>query len=288
MVREAIGTGDSVLEAQEAACRELGVETHEAEFEVLQMPEKKLFGLFGGCPAKVRAYLAVTPAQAAEDYLRDVLQHMGVVNVDVQAEEREGGVVLNLTGEDVGFVIGRRGETLDALQYLTGLVANHVDNAYYRVTLNIGNYREKREKTLETLARKVAIKAAKTGRKTPLEPMNPYERRIIHTTVQRISGAISWSEGQDLGRHVVIGPDPEAKPAFRPNNNRRDGASRGGYNRGPNRGGYNKGGSRPPRRDAAVGSTAAESAPVASREPKREAPTASLYGRIDAPKKEND
>lgn len=280
MVREAIGTGSTVLEAQEAACKELGVETHEAEFEVLQMPEKKLFGLFGGCPAKVRAYLPVTPSQAAEDYLRAVLQHMGVVNVEIKAEENESGVVLNLSGEDVGFVIGRRGETLDALQYLTGLVANYVDNSYYRVTLNTGNYREKREKTLEALARKVAIKAAKTGRKTPLEPMNPYERRIIHTTVQKITGAISWSEGEDLGRHVVIGPDPEVKPAYRTN-------YKGGYNKGANRGGYNKGGSRPPRRDASRPATD-DWELQAPRAPRKEVPAASLYGRIDAPKKENN
>ena len=86
MVKEAIGTGETVLAAQEAACKELGVETHEAEFEVLQMPEKKLFGLFGGSPAKVRAYIATTPAQAAEEYLRDVLTHMGVNDVELTVE----------------------------------------------------------------------------------------------------------------------------------------------------------------------------------------------------------
>ena len=91
MVKEAIGTGETVLAAQEAACKELGVETHEAEFEVLQMPEKKLFGLFGGSPAKVRAYIATTPAQAAEEYLRDVLTHMGVNDVELTVEETEGG-----------------------------------------------------------------------------------------------------------------------------------------------------------------------------------------------------
>lgn len=277
MVKEAIGTGETVLAAQEAACKELGVETHEAEFEVLQMPEKKLFGLFGGSPAKVRAYIATTPAQAAEEYLRDVLTHMGVNDVQLTVEETEGGAVFNLTGDDVGIVIGRRGETLDALQYLTGLVANHVDNSYYRITLNTGNYREKREKTLEVLARKMALKAAKTGRKSSLEPMNPYERRIIHTAVQKVSGAISWSEGEDLARHVVIGPDPECKPAYR--------NSRGGQNRGGNRGGYRRGhNSRPPRQEG-ENTAVAEQKP---REPKKEAPSASLYGRIEPQKKEQE
>ena len=160
---------------------------------------------------------------------------------------------------------------------LTGLVANHVDNSYYRVTLNTGNYREKREKTLEVLARKMALKAAKTGRKSSLEPMNPYERRIIHTTVQKVNGAISWSEGEDLARHVVIGPDPEHKPAYR--------NSRGGQNRGGNRGGYRRNNSngRPPRQEGKPAAAAQK-----PREPKREAPSASLYGRIEPLKKEEE
>ena len=158
MEREAIGIGATIEEAQQAACRQLGMETHEVEFEVLQMPEKKKFGLFGGAPAKVRAYISITPASAAADYLREILEKMGAQGVQINIEEVEGGAVLNLSGDNIGFIIGHRGETLDALQYLTGLVANHVDNSYYRITINTGNYREKREKTLESLARKMAIK----------------------------------------------------------------------------------------------------------------------------------
>lgn len=280
MIREAIGTGDTILAAQEAACKELGVETHEAEFEVLQMPEKKFLGLFGGSPAKVRATITISPALVAADYLKDVLRHMGVEQVEVTVEESEGGAVFNLSGEDVGFVIGRRGETLDALQYLTGLVANHVDNAYYRVTINTGNYREKREKTLEILARKMAINAAKTGRTSPLEPMNPYERRIIHTAVQKVSGAISWSEGEDMNRHVVIGPDPEVKNRPRPAGYQRN--NRGGYQNRPNQKGGYPNRSRAPRPEGEA-APAPKPAPPA-REPKKEAPAATLYGKIE-PKK---
>lgn len=169
----------------------------------------------------MRAYISITPASAAADYLREILEKMGAQGVQINIEEVEGGAVLNLSGDNIGFIIGHRGETLDALQYLTGLVANHVDNSYYRITINTGNYREKREKTLESLARKMALKAVKTGRNSFLEPMNPYERRIIHTTVQKVNGAISWSEGENMGRHVVIGPDPKVKQSFRP---RREGA----------------------------------------------------------------
>ena len=114
------------------------------------------------------------------------------------------------------------------MQYLTSLVANHSEDPYIKVTVNTGNYREKREKALENLGRKLAFKAIKTGKKTSLEPMNPYERRIIHTSVQKVNGAISWSEGEGAARHVVIGPDPKSKGNRRGgyNNNRRGGLKR--------------------------------------------------------------
>lgn len=148
-----------------------------------------------------------------------------------------------LTGENIGFIIGHRGETLDSLQYLASLVANHVDESYYRITLDVGNYREKRKETLENLGRKMAARAVKTGRNASLEPMNPYERRIIHTAVQEVEGAKSWSEGEDLARHVVIGPEGGERYVKRDNR-------RGGNNRGRN-GGYNRDnrGGRAPRRD---------------------------------------
>lgn len=289
MLKEAIGVGETVVEAQEDACKQLGVEPHEAEIEVLQMPEKKKFGIFGGNPAKVRAYMEVSPAQSAAGYLDSILKAMGLHDITMEINETEEGAVINLSGEEVGFVIGRRGETLDALQYLCGLVANHVDNTYFRVTIDTGNYREKREKTLEILGRKLAFKALKTGKNVPLEPMNPYERRIIHTAVQKVNGAISWSEGESINRHVVIGLDPKAP---RPP---RGGGYNGGYNknRGPKRpyngGGYKKDynnnrdfnrdrGSRPPRPQQGT-------QPAVKREPRNEGGDFSLYGKIE-PRKE--
>ena len=112
-------------------------------------PKRKNYGLFGGQPAKVRVTLKETPAEKAEQFLRDVLDNMKLESVVIEKKEIEGGIEFNLSGEDVGFVIGRRGETLDSLQYLTSLVANHSDNSYFKVTIDTGNYREKREKTLE-------------------------------------------------------------------------------------------------------------------------------------------
>ena len=207
MIKEAIKEAETIEEAKALALAELGVNEDKAQFEVLVQPEKKKFGLFGGSLAKVRVFYEETPTDIAKAYLADVLTKLGVTNVVIEATETEDGAEFDVNGDDIGFIIGHRGETLDALQYLTGLVVNHIHDEYFRVIINIGNYREKREKTLEVLGRKLAFRACKTGEKVSLEPMNPYERRIIHTAVQKVRGATSWSEGENLQRHVVIGPD---------------------------------------------------------------------------------
>ena len=210
LLKEAIGTGETVASAQEDACKALGVETHEAKFEVLQMPSKKVLGVFGGKLAQVKAYIEINPAQTAVDYVKNILNAMNLSDIDVSVEETENEAIINLNGNNVRYIIGRHGETLDAIQYLTGLVVNHAKGSYYRVKINTGNYREKREKTLESLGMKMAKKAVRTGRLCALEPMNPYDRRIIHTAVQQVAGAVSWSEGEDLNRHVVIGIESKA------------------------------------------------------------------------------
>lgn len=260
MIREAIGIGDTEVLALEDACKQLGVETYEVEFETIQRAEKKLFGIFGGSKAKVRAFIKTGPADTAAQFVKDVLNAMDITSVEVKVTEEEQGAVIDLEGDEVGTIIGRRGETLDALQYLTGLVANHVDNSYYKITINTGDYREKREKTLEILGRKLAFKAIKTGMKTSLEPMNPYERRVIHTAVQKVNGATSWSEGENLQRHVVIGPDKNYSPK---NDRYRSRDSRGSRGRG----GY--------------GSKPKYNAEKTDRAPINEGEGMGLYGRID-------
>lgn len=289
MLREAIATGETVEQAFENACVQLGVETVDAEFEVLELPEKKKLGLFGGKPAKVRAFVKSSPAQAAADYLQNLLRLMGLSNVSISIREEkdeegtQAGALLTLSGDDIGVVIGHRGETLDALQYLSGLVANHVDEGYYRITLDIGNYREKRKETLEALGKKIAAKAVKIGRNYPLEPMNPYERRIIHTAVQEVEGAKSWSEGEDIARHVVIGP-VDGERYVRRNNyggrggNRRPGG-RGGYHNNGNRdhGGYRRDHNRTSR-------PARNEAPAAPAQPKVDSGSTALYGKIEIKK----
>ena len=282
MIREAIAKGETVEIAFANACRELGVETTEAEFEILELPQKKTFGLFGGAPARVRAYIEEPapvpekpekeerdPAQEAAAYLKSVLGEMGLPEATVEIRPVEAGAELVLGGDDIGFIIGHRGETLDALQYLASLVANHADGSYFRITLDVGNYREKRKETLESLGKKMAARAVKTGRNSSLEPMNPYERRIIHTAVQTVAGAKSWSEGVDQGRHVVIGPEGGERPQPRRNDRR------GGGRNGGGRGGYNDG-RRRPRSDR----PRVNPAPRAEG-PKTDDPSTPIYGRIE-------
>ena len=160
-------------------------------------------------------------------YLKEVLVKLGCEEVDAVISEVEGGSKITLKGSDkLGVIIGRRGETLDALQYLASLVANENGGGYYRIVIDIGNYREKRESTLEALAKRTAGQVLRTGRSRSLEPMNPYERRVIHTAIQNIEGVESTSVGDGANRRVVI--IPEGKP-FRMPEDRRGG--RGGRDR---------------------------------------------------------
>ncbi len=204
MAREIIKEAATVEEARALIAAELNTTEDKFTFEVVQEAGKKVLGLFGGSNAVVKGTLNGSAADIAKEYLEKVLAAMGVTEFTCTVKEENNGCVITLDGEHLGFIIGRRGDTLDALQYLTSLVANRVDNAYYRVTLDIGNYREKRGQALVALAQRLAAKTLRTGRRSSLEPMNPYERRIIHTSVQKVEGATSYSVGSEPNRHVVI------------------------------------------------------------------------------------
>lgn len=154
--------------------------------------------------------------QAAKKYLTDVLHALGLENFQINAIRRDGNVVLDITGDKLGVVIGRRGETLDSLQYLTILASNRTEESYCRISIDCNGYRDKRRETLISLAKRTSAKVIKQGRKIALEPMNPYERRIIHSCVAEIEGVSSHSTGVEPYRKVVIYAD---KPKF--DNNRR-------------------------------------------------------------------
>ena len=234
----------SIEEAKGLIVEELGVPAEKIAFTVLREPSKRVLGLFGGQTALVKGEVtAEQPSAAAAAYLTDVLHAMGAKDFTVTVQENENGCLISLDGEDLGFIIGRRGDTLDALQYLAGLIANRVDNAFYRVTLDIGNYREKREQSLTGLAKRRGEQTARTGRRHSLEPMNPYERRIIHTAVQGMEGVVSWSVGSEPNRHVIIGPSEDNPNKDRAERERSRGG-RGGRGGKGDRSGQRSGGDR--------------------------------------------
>lgn len=169
--------------------------------------------------------------EKAAAYVTEILGAMGLSNFTVTPRYYEENVRLQLTGEQIGSVIGRRGETLDAIQYLASLVANRGEGEYIRLSIDSGNYREKRARTLEALARKLANQAVRTGRSVTLEPMNPYERRIIHGAVSSVKGATSSSTGVEPNRRVVI--SSTVAPAGGKEGGKEGG--RGGRGRGGNR-----------------------------------------------------
>ena len=215
MIKEAIGTGASLDEAKEAALRALEApEDADVKYEVLEREKAKLFGLFGGSLAKVKAYYEYEedPFAKAKSYVLTILSNLGVNDAEISVEADDEDVRISINcGDDYGSVIGRRGETLDAIQYLTRLVINRGSEDYKRVSINVGNYREKRENTLRSLARKNAAKVRKYGRNVVLEPMNPYERRIIHAELQSFPGVNTNSIGSESNRKVVIYLDENKK-----------------------------------------------------------------------------
>ncbi len=264
MIKEAIGTGNTVDEAKAAAMVELGIsDFDDFTVEVVQTPTKKILGLFGGNPAKVKVSVNVPdpkpekkepkkenkkvekkPEKKAEpkkqevkepvkeevketveapmestnlypetaEYIKSIVMSLGMEECNITEKSNAEEIYFELDcGDDYGIIIGKRGETLDAIQYLARMVANKGKSNYKRVSINVGNYRAKREETLRILARKTAVRAVRQGRNISLEPMNPYERRIIHTAVQEIEGATSHSIGSDLDRRVVISPVEGAK-----------------------------------------------------------------------------
>ncbi len=310
MIKEAIGTGNTVDEAKAAAMVELGIsDFDDFTVEVVQTPTKKILGLFGGNPAKVKVSVNVPnpkpekkepkkenkkvekkPEKKAEpkkqevkepvkeevkeavevpmestnlytetaEYIKSIVMSLGMEECNITEKSNAEEIYFELDcGDDYGIIIGKRGETLDAIQYLARMVANKGKSSYKRVSINVGNYRAKREETLRILARKTAVRAVRQGRNISLEPMNPYERRIIHTAVQEVEGATSHSIGSDLDRRVVISPV--------------EGAKHNGGNRGRN----NRNGGRREKKEAYKPEISPD------RAPKSDIDGSALYGKVE-------
>ena len=243
--------------------------------------------------------------KAAVDYLKEVIALMGVENVTFSAVQKGEATIIRLDGEKLGALIGRRGETMESLSYLASLVANRLEGDYIKLGLDVAGYRDKRESDLTALAQRIGAKVRKTGRSFAMEPMNPYERRIIHSAIGKMEGVRSESKGEGRDRRVVIystAPDAQTENTYgerrgrggRPNG-RRPGGNRGGYRggdrneRGGRSGGYRGGrsGSRGPRGSSVPERTyaprdAESAAPVAPKRTERVDDFADLsFGKIE-------
>ena len=194
----------NVEDAVTQALIQLGITSDQLEYEVVDKGSAGILGI-GSRPAVIKAKKKFSLEGTAKDFLSDIFRTMDMeVQVDVQYHEDEKTMDIDLKGDDMGILIGKRGQTLDSIQYLTSLVVNKYTNEYVRVKVDIENYRERRKETLENLAKNISYKVKRTKKPVALEPMNPYERRIIHSALQGDRYVITRSEGEEPFRHVVI------------------------------------------------------------------------------------
>lgn len=198
-------TGRNIDEAIKNGLNELNISRDKVDIEIVDEGSKGLFGLIGAKVARVKLSVKNDYGYAAKTFLRQVLDSMGIM-AEIKVEDSEEGLKIVLRGPNMGILIGHRGETLDSLQYLVSLVVNKGDTGteYKRVILDTENYRKKREETLIRLANRLAVKARTTKRSIVLEPMNPYERRVIHSALQDNPYVTTHSEGEEPFRKVVI------------------------------------------------------------------------------------
>ncbi len=197
-------TGKTVDDAITEALINLETTSDKIEYEVIEKGSSGLLGMFNK-PAKIRARKKASMTDNVKKFLEDVLSSMGIsAEIDIKFDEIEKALEINMEGPEMGLLIGKRGQTLDSLQYLVSLVANKESEEYIRVKLDTENYRERRKKTLENLAKNIAFKVKRTKRYVALEPMNPYERRIIHSYLQNDKYVTTRSEGEEPYRKVII------------------------------------------------------------------------------------
>ena len=223
-------TGKTVEDAVMEAAIKLETTSDRMEYEVLEKGSNGFLGI-GSKPARIRARKVMETAERAEKFLMDVLEAMDLkATVSMEENKEERTLDIDLAGDDMGVLIGKRGQTLDSLQYLVSLVVNKGEDDYIRVKVDTENYRQRRKDTLENLASKVR----RTGKPVTLEPMNPYERRVIHSALQNDRYVETHSEGEEPFRKVVVSLKEGVQP--RENNRYRR------YNNGPGRrsGNYNR------------------------------------------------
>ena len=196
--------GKTVNDALTEATVTLGVASSDLEYEVIEKGSDGFFGI-GRKPAVIRAKVKKTFVDTVREFAENLFHAMGVdAKFDIQYDEQSHNMDMNLIGDDMGILIGKRGQTLDSLQYLLSLYINKESDTYIRFKLDTENYRERRKKTLENLAKNIAFKVKRMRKPVALEPMNPYERRVIHSALQNDRYVCTKSEGEEPYRKVVI------------------------------------------------------------------------------------
>lgn len=209
-MREITASGQTIDEAVQSALAQLNIAEDQAEIEVIDEGKKGFLGIFGSALAIVKVREKQNNIHEAEQFLMDITANMGI-NATIDTSVETDHVTFQINGDKIGLLIGKRGKTLNALQYLTKLVINKNGNHYYTVTVDAEGYRERRKETLEDLALKMKEKALRINGKVALEPMPAYERKIIHSKLQAEEGISTYSDGKEPHRYIVINPESSSE-----------------------------------------------------------------------------
>jgi spoIIIJ-associated protein len=204
-VKQVTATGQTVEKAVKSALAQLQTTKDRTEVDIIDEGKKGIFGIFGSRPAVVKVTVIIDPIEEAKKFLIQVSEQMGApANIEIKREGKQ--VTFVMTGEKIALLIGKRGQTLNSLQYLTQLVINRFSNHYVTVILDAEDYRSRRSETLFQLANRLAGKAIKTGKDVALEPMPSYERKVIHTALSENKRVKTFSDGSEPHRFIVITP----------------------------------------------------------------------------------
>jgi spoIIIJ-associated protein len=204
-VKQVTATGQTVEEAVESALAQLNTTKDRTDVAIIDEGKKGIFGIFGSRPAVVKVTVIIDPIEEAKKFLLQVSEQMGAP-IDIETRRDGKQILFVMTGEKIALLIGKRGQTLNSLQYLTQLIINRFSNQYLTVILDAEDYRNRRNDTLIQLAHRLALKAVKTGKDVALEPMPSYERKVIHTALSDNKRVKTFSDGSDPHRHIVISP----------------------------------------------------------------------------------
>ena len=213
MINEVYVSEETVALAKRKACEMLGTDEENVDFEIIQQPSKRILGMFGGKMAQIKASLKMSTGMRAKECIKEILFYMGLDTLKVEiTEDNEDSCTITIDGDDIKYIVGKHGKTLDALEYIVGFIANNKNKKFCKVKLEAGNYRSMRREALSELGVKVSYSVLASNKPIVLEPMRSFERKIIHLAVGKIEGVKSWSEGDGGIRHVVVAPEDENPP----------------------------------------------------------------------------